>query len=122
MDTNIKLKPELSAFVLAYIECALLASIDEDERYLDTCYDINDLSPECLVTMIEDCNDFLANNDISMMTEAQAGHDFWLTRNSHGAGFWDRGLGLVGENLTKAAKAYGECELYIGDDERLYCG
>lgn len=30
----------------------------------------------------------------------QAGSDFWLTRNGHGTGFWDRGLGTVGEALT----------------------
>ena len=27
---------------------------------------------------------------------AQIGHDLWLTRNGHGAGFWDRGLGAQG--------------------------
>lgn len=38
----------------------------------------------------------------------RAGHDFWLTRNGHGAGFWDRGLGDLGDRLTEAAKVYGE--------------
>jgi hypothetical protein len=37
-----------------------------------------------------------------------AGHDFWLTRNGHGAGYWDRGLGALGERLSDAARAYGE--------------
>ena len=40
----------------------------------------------------------------------QAGHDFWLTRNSHGCGFWDRPE-IYGENLaqelTRASKACG---------------
>ncbi len=40
--------------------------------------------------------------------ESYAGHDFWLTRSGHGAGFWDRGLtGGLGERLTEASKAYG---------------
>ena len=26
-------------------------------------------------------------------------HDYWLTRNGHGVGFWDRGLGPVGDRL-----------------------
>jgi hypothetical protein len=29
----------------------------------------------------------------------QAGIDFWLTRNRHGAGYWDRGLGITGDKL-----------------------
>lgn len=34
--------------------------------------------------------------------------DFWLTRNRHGAGFWDRGAGDVGKRLTQAAHGFGE--------------
>lgn len=49
-----------------------------------------------------------------------AGHDFWLTRNGHGAGFWDRGLGDVGVTLSAACRPYGESNLYIGDDGKLY--
>jgi len=49
-----------------------------------------------------------------------AGHDFWLTRNGHGVGYWDRGLGQLGERLTAASKAYGGKDLYLGDDELVY--
>lgn len=44
------------------------------------------------------------------------GHDFILTRNHHGAGFWDRGLGDLGDRLTTAAHVYGEQS--IEADER----
>lgn len=50
----------------------------------------------------------------------RAGVDFWLTRNGHGAGFWDRGLGKIGDVLTEAARAFGQCDMYQGDDEKLY--
>lgn len=40
--------------------------------------------------------------------------DFWLTRNGHGAGFWDRGAGSVGKRLTDAAKSYGERYVFDG--------
>jgi hypothetical protein len=43
------------------------------------------------------------------------GHDFALTRNGHGAGFWDRGLGELGDRLTTAAKVYGESSVYVND-------
>lgn len=33
----------------------------------------------------------------------QIGHDLYLTSNHHGAGFWDRGLGELGDRLTEAA-------------------
>ena len=44
-------------------------------------------------------------------------HDFVLTRNRHGAGFWDRGLlNGLGDKLTQAAQAFGEMHIYVGDD------
>lgn len=41
-----------------------------------------------------------------------AGHDFWLTRNWHGVGFWDRGLDELGEKLTTACEKYGQISVY----------
>lgn len=43
-----------------------------------------------------------------------AGHDFWLSRNGHGAGFSDRGDHDVFEKLQDAAGEWGEvyCESY----------
>ncbi len=46
----------------------------------------------------------------------RAGYDFWLTRNGHGAGFWDRGLGMVGTSLTQRAKEVGGVDIDVGDD------
>lgn len=50
----------------------------------------------------------------------RAGHDLVFTANGHGAGFWDRGLGDVGERLSAAARASGEMELTAGDDMRVH--
>jgi len=36
-------------------------------------------------------------------TDEQIGHDLWLTRGGHGAGFWDRGL-PNGDKLTEICK------------------
>lgn len=46
------------------------------------------------------------------MTAEQFGHDFSLTRNRHGAGFWDRGYGALGSWLTTLAHAMGDASLY----------
>lgn len=43
-------------------------------------------------------------------------HDWILTRNGHGVGFWDRGLGIAGELLTRGAHFDGEVDAYVGDD------
>ena len=57
--------------------------------------------------------------------EAAFGHDFALTRNGHGVGFWDReseGLPkFLGDALTRVChKKFNECNLYIGDDGNVY--
>ena len=47
-----------------------------------------------------------------------AGHDFALTRNRHGAGFWDGGWKEPSASvLTKNAHAYGDFELERMEDE-----
>lgn len=38
--------------------------------------------------------------------DEQIGHDFCLTRNGHGAGFWDRGWDELGEYLSDVARTY----------------
>ena len=45
-----------------------------------------------------------------------AGHDFALTRNGHGVGFWDRGLGRIGDMLTSECEPYGEHNVIIEVD------
>lgn len=51
---------------------------------------------------------------------AWAGHDLWLTRCGHGVGFWDRGLGELGDQLTALCESHEEIDLYLGDDEKVY--
>ena len=46
-----------------------------------------------------------------------AGHDFALTRNGHGTGFWDRGLGAIGDMLTEECEPYGSHNVTIEVDE-----
>lgn len=58
---------------------------------------------------------------IGGLDDFQAGSDFWLTRNRHGAGFWDGDWPETqAEALTEAAHAFGETDLYEGDDGQLY--
>jgi hypothetical protein len=51
----------------------------------------------------------------------QAGHDFWLTRNGHGAGFWDGDWPEpYASELTRVAKEFGGYSLYLGDYGLIY--
>lgn len=113
---------KLDKFTLAYLECALWSSTDGDGRPLDDELDISDCSQEFLRQAIDDCREFQHENAelLEAIDSEQAGHDFWLTRNHHGAGFWDRGLGEDGQKLTEASHTYGSCDLYIGDDGEVY--
>lgn len=52
--------------------------------------------------------------------EELLGHNLWLTAHSHGVGFWDRGLGDLGDDLTKAAQKLRERNGYVGDDGHVY--
>lgn len=113
----------LRQFTDAYIACALWSSAHGDGTPLDV---FNaDLSTDATARLEADAADFYAAHADSWTAapdygDGDAGHDFWLTRNRHGAGFWDRGLGDLGRTLTDAAHAYGECDLYIGDDGMIY--
>lgn len=112
-------------FVEGYVTCALWSSNDEDgDSFNETGFDSGDIASASIASMHEDCRDFLDDNIVDLlasgMTASSAGNDFWLTRNGHGTGFWDRGLGAVGERLTAAAKVYGGQDMYVGDDGKLY--
>jgi hypothetical protein len=111
----------LDQFTAAYIEAALWSSTDDNGQPLDS--GGYELSAECLATMQEDCARFHADNaDLIADDPARAGRDFWLTRNGHGAGFWDGDWPEPAATvLADRSYAYGECELYVSDDGLIYC-
>jgi hypothetical protein len=68
---------------------------------------------------VQDCAEFMAEHG-ALVEEGgtkidhpyeRAGHDFWLTRNRHGSGFWDGDWPEPwAAQLTKAAHAFGQAE------------
>lgn len=105
---------DLGAFLDAYLDCALWAS------GFDGCTWDEEAEEE----LREEAVDFLTVEVLSLLTRGgwapdQAGHDYWLTRNGHGAGFWDRGC-QAGDQLTKIAHGFGAIDLYQGDGD-LVC-
>ena len=118
---------QLDTFTQAYLEATFWTDCNPDS---EDCADatLAEMAPEALKEAIETCAAFQRDHE-NLLAEcfekdgygdSQAGHDFWLTRNHHGVGFWDRDLGSRGEALTKFADAYGETSIYRGDDGKLY--
>lgn len=106
----------------AYVECALWA--DEPEGYEGQV-----MSDFALSEAWEDCQQFM-NTFYEELKEtknySQAGHDLWLTRNGHGAGFWDRSDDVwpkdMRDRMTEYARKLGECYVYISDDNEVEFG
>ncbi len=131
-------KSDLGDFFDSYVQTALWSSNDESTpsggEPLDNNYGPEDLSQEAEDAMVADCKKFL---DLAWPLIEQtssvrghdpvgaAGHDFWLTRNRSGAGFWDGDWDdeeddKLGDKLTKIAQRFGEVNLYVGDDGLIY--
>lgn len=106
----------LEKVVNSYLEAALWA------ENLDDKYSINDISTESILSSRYDVINFLkkAKTLVDDLEPDQIGHDFWLTRNGHGAGFWDRDLGETGDKLTEICKEIGNVWIYVGDDGKIY--
>lgn len=109
------------AFVDAYLE-ALLWSEEPDRGSEDSWGDAI-ASNELREQSARDCDEFWSQAEplLDEWSWDQAGHDFALTRNHHGTGYWDRDL-PNGDELTKLAHAAGEVWVYAGDDGFLYLG
>lgn len=102
-----------------------------DRSFSDLGFNLEDIAPEALDTIVRDCaafqeacadcisDAFCIRGNIN--ASDHAGRDFWLTRNHHGAGFWDGDWSEPeAELLTQAAQAFGEIDLYMGDDGKIY--
>lgn len=94
----------------------------------DDHYFASDLSPESIERIKRDCARFLelageladeSNYIGTANPDNIAAHDFWLTRNHHGAGFWD-GDWETGDELTAISEQFGEQYLIVGDDGKLH--
>jgi hypothetical protein len=123
---------DLEAVYSGYRDAALWSSTndrhyedpEEPESLDDSDYELSDEAERHFRT---DCAAFLAENaDLVVavgrlgMDGENIGHNFWLSRNGHGTGFWDRGHGEIGDKLHEASKKFGEDDLYVGDDDQIH--
>ena len=82
------MKRDIPTIVNHYLAAALWTN-ELDENFVD---DIDKESKEIAATIVHRFLDIARNFLTEEWTDEQIGHDLWLTRGGHGAGFWDRGL------------------------------
>ena len=98
-------------FIDAYFEAVYFTDGGPDNPLTDpelSAYDIRRGTIDCLA--------FFAANGYMISADdiGHAGHDFWLTRNGHGTGFWDHEdiySEYSAKKLTANAEAFGVVEI-----------
>lgn len=126
-------------FVRGYVTAALWSSNDESDESggepMDSNYSVEDIAPSSMKAMKRDCAKFFKKYKKSLSYYAKhkeydpgqgspwdyAGHDFWLSANGHGAGFFDRFEinKQVRDGLQEAARKF-HSDLYVGDDGKIH--
>jgi len=127
----------LQYFTRGYITALLWSSSDTDPvTGEDVHLDEYELSKEAAERCAAECKAFFDANLPNLLRYVEhkefdpsqgtvwdyAGHDFALTRNRHGAGFWDRSEVPedVRDALTNACGEAGPFEVYLGDDKLVH--
>ena len=122
-------EPDIHEAAWAYLECASWSTSVSDEDGNTVHDSIDDTDAEWNLTAVaaaeKQIRDFLSEEvdeiiERWQIAPGQLGHDLWLTRNHHGAGFWDRGYGPDGDRLTQLCKPMGTDDAYIGDDGTIH--
>jgi len=115
----------LDEFTRAYIDAMFFT--EDDQLRADSGNDslgYDDISGRLAFQIHEECRKFQEDNanDLANSDLEKAGTDFWFTRNGHGTGFWDSDYWRPGERkrLTASSKKFGNMEVYVGDDGKIY--
>uniref|UniRef100_A0AAU8GP46 C2H2-type domain-containing protein n=1 Tax=Mycobacterium Phage BigBubba TaxID=3158890 RepID=A0AAU8GP46_9CAUD len=117
---------DINAMVEGYLDAQLWAGLDYREEgsepvHYDENYSREDIAEDYVAAVRAELTEVVAQHPLAVRmylnareydpgqgtVSAYFGHDFYLTREYHGAGFWDCGLGELGDYLTKVADSYG---------------
>lgn len=124
---------DVDAMVAGYLDCQLWAGLDYDHAVdgepvnYDENYDVTDVDTDYIEGLREEFAALVTAHPLAVRMYLNTwgryenarreydrnelfGHDFYLTREGHGAGFWDRGLGDLGDYLTKIAEDAGSAD------------
>lgn len=111
----------MDEFARAYITAALWSSVDGEGRPLHATYTCDDFASDALRHMQDDCGRFQTDNAVLLegLDLGTCGANFWLSRNGHGGGFLEAGLGAGGEALALAARKFGAAYVEVAEDGKL---
>ena len=120
----------LDEFTRGFVEGMFWADTGaaEDGELAEASFD--DLSPEAVAKIGEDCASFQSAGEPALegarrisasCTARSAGVDFYCTRNGYGTGFWDGSWPPpFGESLTRLAQKYHGLHPVRGGDDLIY--
>jgi len=142
--------PELTLATVtnSYLETAVWSSNDWDDMRngnpapLDENHTWHDFTSEAYAAAEADCKRFLELLEAAncmpdpdgrvwslyefaedIQCDSRIGHDFWLTRNGHGAGFWDGDYGDYGDFICEVMEdefgKYAELNICVNPDGKL---
>ena len=131
---------KMNPTLVALAETILYSECDDNSVPLDANYSVQDFDEESLKKLYGEYQQFLSVveekiiekigeewdciddfYDLAQPALNQTEYDYILTRNRHGAGFWDGDWSdSVSEILTDSAQAQGEFDVYVGDDQKIY--
>jgi len=104
----------------SYIETAIWAE-ESDENDLQG-KTINDVDKESVANSKIEIYNFIkkaqqeASDELSTYDSETLGHNLWLSRNGHGAGFFDDN----NDKLQNLARSMKPVDIYLGDDGKVY--
>lgn len=118
----------LDDFTVGYLNAAAWVSEYDDSHGIDR------VAPEAVERAAQECSRFQQEQAADLAEfyrlaatgadagapESLGGYCFWMSRVGAGVGFWDRGVGQVGDRLHEATDSFGHVDLYEGYDGQLY--
>jgi hypothetical protein len=105
--------PAFAKFFEAFLKAALYSSTGVDDQPLDKKFKPEDIDKDSLEVLRAHALSFYSRMWYYVAHEVtlsdgytKAGHDFWMTSQAHGCGFWDGDWPVYGEQLTQLSKCY----------------
>lgn len=100
-------------FLNAYFEAMFFT---EKEQLQENSCNHWELSQQAKTVSHDDCKKFYSKVCHLELNPEQLGHDFWMTRNRHGVGFWDGDYSEKNETiLMDAVSEFKEVYVYPND-------
>jgi hypothetical protein len=127
----------LDDFLAGYLETLIWQAPEGDDgELIEATHGVHDFSDDALTAITADCVAF-CTKALAILSEidsdgdhpdqqrgelwAKAAHDFCLTRNHHGAGFWDGDYPTHGDTLTDISETFSNTDVYIHGDKLEVC-